>query len=175
MKSLLFPLIGATVLVLVPLVAMQFTVEVDWSLSDFVIAWLLLFSAGVGYMLLARASSSLLWRAAVALTVGTSLFLVWANLAVGLIGSENNPFNLWYMLLVAVVFLGSIFSRLRPQAMARVLFAAAGLQLLITIMALLSGQQHIPESSVVEILAVNGFFVMLWVGAGGLFQLRIKN
>jgi hypothetical protein len=39
------------------------------------------------------------------LAVGTALFLVWSNLAVGLIGSENNPANMMYLGVLAVFLL----------------------------------------------------------------------
>jgi len=73
-------------LLLVPLVAMQFTGEVRWNLADFVVAGALLFGAGATYQLLAARTDNLAYRAAVGVAVGATLMLVWANLAVGLIG-----------------------------------------------------------------------------------------
>jgi len=41
-------------LLMVPLVAMQFTTEVNWGIGDFAVAGALIFSAGMGYHLAAR-------------------------------------------------------------------------------------------------------------------------
>ena len=72
----------------IPLVAMQFTNEVDWSLPDFIIMGALIFGTGFSYVLLTRSSSNIMYRAAVALAIGSTFLLIWVNLAVGLIGSR---------------------------------------------------------------------------------------
>ena len=98
-------------LLLVPLVAMQFTDEVRWNLADFVVAGALLFGAGATYQLLAARTDNLAYRAAVGVAVGATLMLVWANLAVGLIGSEDNPANLMYLGVLAVGIIGALVAR----------------------------------------------------------------
>ncbi|MGI9605951.1 MAG: hypothetical protein ACR2P0_07400 [Acidimicrobiales bacterium] len=70
-------------LLLVPLVAMQFTDEVEWTLGDFIVGGALLFSAGSAYALLSRERGPG-YRAAVGLAVAAALLAVWATLAVGL-------------------------------------------------------------------------------------------
>jgi hypothetical protein len=72
------------ILLSVPLVAMRFTDEVNWSLSDFAIGAVLLLGAGIVYEFLARRNSAVGYRAAVGVAVGSALLLVWATLAVGL-------------------------------------------------------------------------------------------
>lgn len=47
-------------ILLVPFLAMQFTDEVAWTLSDFVIAGTLLFGTGLTYVLVARKTEKLL-------------------------------------------------------------------------------------------------------------------
>lgn len=74
-----------TVLLLtIPIVAMQFTNEVNWGLGDFVIAGALLFGAGMTYCVAARRARSRMQRFAIAMLVLTVLGVVWAELAVGL-------------------------------------------------------------------------------------------
>lgn len=69
------------VLLLTPLVAMQFTDEVDWTASDFVIMGVLLLLVGLGFELAARLSSDVVYRAAFGLAVLTGFLLVWVNSA----------------------------------------------------------------------------------------------
>ena len=90
-------------LLLVPLVAMQFIAEVNWTWSDFIVAGSLLFCSGLAYELIARKAGNSSYRVAVGVAVATALLLVWVNLAVGIIGSEDNPVNLLYF---AVIFVG---------------------------------------------------------------------
>ena len=54
--------------------------------------------------------------------------------------------------------------------MACAMLATAIAQGLVAAAALVAGLHRAPESSVPEILAVNGFFVVLWVGSALLFR-----
>ena len=76
---------GLIALVLVtPLVAMQFTREVAWTASDFLFAGVLLIGAGVLIELVVRRVAN---RAAAAMVVGSvivGVLLIWAQSAVGL-------------------------------------------------------------------------------------------
>lgn len=156
-------------LLLVPLLAMQFTDEVAWNLFDFVVAGVLLFGTGVAYELVAR-RGNIAYRAAVGLALAAGLFLIWANLAVGLIGSEDELANLMYFGVVAVGIIGAIIARFRAPGMARALFATALAQGLVAVIALIAGMDQYVGSSVSEILAVNAFFVVLFVVSASLFQ-----
>ena len=169
-KNILVIALATAILLLIPLVAMQFTDEVVWTFSDFVVAGALLFGAGVTYDLITRRAGNIVYRSAVGLAVGTALFLVWANLAVGLIGSENNSVNLMYLGVLAVGIVGTILARLKPQAMSRALLATALAQMLVAVIALIAGMQHDPESSVSEILGVNVFFGAMFVFSALLFR-----
>ena len=75
-------------LLLVPLVAMQFTSEVDWDLRDFIIMGVLLMATGTAYVIGARLVKTRPQRWLVAALVGLSFFVIWAELAVGLIGTR---------------------------------------------------------------------------------------
>ena len=68
---------GTGLLLLIPLIAMQFTEEVVWTMSDFVIAGIFLFGTGLIYKLVTRRSSKLVYRVAIGFTLFTGLFLVW--------------------------------------------------------------------------------------------------
>src|SRR5690606_14270254 len=84
----------AAALWLAPLVAMQFTGEVDWDVFDFVVfGAMLLFALGC-YEIVSRMSPNRSYRAGVGVAVVGGFLLVWANLAVGIIGDGVH----WVML-----------------------------------------------------------------------------
>lgn len=85
-KNVLFVVLGAALILLVPLVAMQFTDEMAWDLADFVLAGALLVGTGLTYVMLARKLSNTRHRAIVGVVFALALFLVWVELAVGIIG-----------------------------------------------------------------------------------------
>ena len=116
---------GAALLLLLPAVAMRFTNEVNWTASDFVFAALLLFGSAGLVELAIRASSSLAYRAGAVFAVGTAFLTIWANGAVGMIGSEDNPYNFWFLGVVALALLGAIAARFRAQGMALAMAVAA--------------------------------------------------
>jgi Kef-type K+ transport system membrane component KefB len=77
--------IGA--LLLIPLVAMQFTNQVNWSVADFIIMGFLLTAAA--FLLQLAKSMGLSKKTKTSLILGVLLLflLVWGELAVGLFGS----------------------------------------------------------------------------------------
>jgi len=109
------------------------------------------------------------YRAAVGLALATAFLLAWANLAVGVIGAEDDPANLMYVGVLAVGIVGAVAARFRPRGMARALFATALAQAMIAAIALTFGLGS-PWSPPVEILGVNGFFAALFVGSALLFR-----
>jgi Kef-type K+ transport system membrane component KefB len=84
----LLAIISLIVLLLsVPLIAMEFTTEVNWSLADFLVAALLLTSAGLAVEFALR---TLKTKRARWIACGVILFvlcLVWVEMAVGVFGS----------------------------------------------------------------------------------------
>jgi hypothetical protein len=109
------------------------------------------------------------YRAAVGVALAVAFLLAWVNLAVGIIGSEDDLANLMYVGVLAVGIVGAIIARFRPHGMARALFATALAQATVAVIALIFGL-GLPWSPPVEILAVNGFFVALFVGSALLFR-----
>ena len=71
-------------LLLIPLLAMQFSHEVSWGWGDFAAAAILLWTAGSAYSLAARRARTPRRRGLVAVGILAVLALVWAELAVGL-------------------------------------------------------------------------------------------
>ena len=154
-------------ILLVPLVAMQFTEEVNWDLFDFAFMGTLLFGTGLAYELVARKAGAIAYRAAVGVALAAALLLVWVNGAVGIIG--NGPVNLMYFGVLAVLVIGAAVARLEPQGMARALFATALAQALVPVIALVIWKPDFPPG-VLQVFGLNAFFVMLFVGSALLFR-----
>ena len=80
-------LAGITGILLLPLLAMQFTHEVDWTLFDFLVAGALLLGACLAFELLARRVTTRTHRVIGGIAIAAILLLVWAELAVGVFGT----------------------------------------------------------------------------------------
>ena len=74
----------SVMLLLIPLTAMQFTNEVNWTLFDFVIAGALLFITGLLCELAIRKIKKPKYRIAAFTAILAVLLLIWAELAVGI-------------------------------------------------------------------------------------------
>jgi hypothetical protein len=79
--------LAVALLLLVPLIAMQFTSEVNWTLSDFVVAGVLLFGTGIMCELVMRKVKEVEKRIVICGVILIVLFLIWAELAVGVFGT----------------------------------------------------------------------------------------
>ena len=75
---------GTAFILLIPLVAMQFTSDVDWGLLDFIIIGTLLFSAGLLHELLVRNTRDNRRRIIIGAVIAVAVLYIWAELAVGI-------------------------------------------------------------------------------------------
>ncbi len=80
-------LILVGLLLLIPLVAMQFTDEVNWSAFDFAIMGALLLGTGLACELVLRKVQTLRYRLMLCAVVLGMCVVVWAELAVGVFGT----------------------------------------------------------------------------------------
>jgi hypothetical protein len=111
-----------------------------------------------------------LYHAAVGVAVAAAFLLVWINLAVGIIGSEDDPANLMYGGVLAVAIIGAVVGRFQPAGMARALSATALAQALIGVIALTAGFGSTAPSFPEAIVFLTGFFAALWLIAAWLFR-----
>jgi len=74
----------------IPLIAMQFTKEVNWAISDFLIMGILLFATVFTIDVVLKKFKTLKSRLIFVVGILALLFLIWAELAVGIFGS---PFS----------------------------------------------------------------------------------
>ncbi|MBZ9631223.1 hypothetical protein LB465_10575 [Salegentibacter sp. LM13S] len=86
-NNFLIILLIVGMLLLIPLIAMQFSNEVVWTASDFIIMGILLLVTGLGINLVLRKVSSSKNRLIIGGIVLAVFFVIWAELAVGIFGS----------------------------------------------------------------------------------------
>ena len=157
-------------ILIIPLIAMQFSNEVDWSPTDFIGMGALIFTIGFLYVLTTRFMSNIVYKVAIAAALGSTFLMIWTNLAVGLIGGGPHWGNFMYMGVILVGIIGTALSRFTPAGMERTMYAMSFTFVVIATIALITNMQELPQSSVVEIIGVNGFFTILFAVAGLLFR-----
>lgn len=109
-----------------------------------------------------------MFRTACAIAIAGALLLAWLSLGVGIIGRDGDPGNRMYLGVLCVGVVGSLLARFRPQGMARALLATALAQTAVTVIALAAGLGR-PWSGPLELVLLNGFFVVLFMGSAWLF------
>jgi hypothetical protein len=152
----------AAALILLPLAAMQVTDEVNWGAEDFAAAAALVLAVGLAYELAVRTTRDWAYRAGVAVALAGAFVLLWANAAVGVIGSEDNPANLMFFAVPAVAILGALLARFRPHGMALAMAATAAAQVTVAAIALIAGLGFTGPITV--------FFTGLWLTSAWLFR-----
>jgi len=86
-KRIISIAITTGLLLLIPLVAMQFTDEVNWDVFDFVVMSLLLFSAGLLIDFTVRRFTRRVFRIIAIIVIVIVFLLIWAELGVGIFGT----------------------------------------------------------------------------------------
>jgi len=86
-KNIIRSVLAAELILLVPLIAMFFTEEVDWKVPDFIIVGVLLAGIGVAYQLVVSGIKNNSKLAAIGIVLAAAMLLIWAELAVGVFGS----------------------------------------------------------------------------------------
>lgn len=156
---------GVAVLLTLPLI-----LHFPWTLSDFIFAGMMFGIAGLVIELAVMASSNIFYRGGVLVAVASVFLLIWVNGAVGFLGDENNSANLVFFGVIAIALFGSVLAAFRPAGMARAMFAAAGAQLLIGIVAIPMGWASPGFSGVYEVVLGTGLFSFLWLLAAVLLR-----
>lgn len=153
---------GIAALMLTPAVAMQFTDEVDWTGGDFLFAFLMLGSVGLAVELTVRANPASSYRAGMGIVLAACFLTIWINLAVGIVGNEDNPVNALFFLVPLSAIAGSVLGGFRARGMARAAILAATVQIGVMLYIWATGQGF-P-------IGVTIFFGTLWLVAAALFR-----
>ena len=112
-----------------------------------------------------------LYRLGAAVALGASSLQVWMNLAVGIVGSEDNPVNMGFFLVVVTAGACAFTAQFRAEGMARAMAAVAGMQALLAaaVATAPSTARDDPMGSV-GVLLLSGLFVALWLLSAWLFH-----
>jgi len=86
-KRLVIILAAVPSLLMIPLIAMQFSNEVNWTAFDFLVMGVLLFGTGLLFELVLRKVQKRDSRIALVAIIIIAFLLVWAELAVGIFGT----------------------------------------------------------------------------------------
>lgn len=164
---------AAAALLLLPLIAMQFTDDVQWTFADFVFAFVLIAGVGAGCELAVRASPNRSYTLGFGVTLAGTFLMIWINAAVGIIGSAANDANSAYVLMLGIGIALGVAGRIRPRAMAWATAATALMQALITAIAVVAGLGQ-PENSALHLLGINGFFMLFWLVGAVLFHDSVR-
>ena len=162
-------LITAAVLA-VPALAMAFNIGVpdpgtgiegvNWGPMDFAIIGVLVLGSGLLFEYASARAGTMAHRAAVGIAVLAGLGLIWVNLAVGMMDVETG--NLMYVLVLFVALVGAAIARFEPREASMAMFATAGAQALVAVIALVAGLG--------PTLLADGFWVAGWIASGLLFR-----
>lgn len=141
-----------------------------WTAADFIVAGAMFAIVGGTFELAVRASGSRAYRAGAAMALATAFVLVWINLAVGIIGNENNPLNPMFFAVIAAAVVGSIVARFEAAGMARAMTVAAALQGLIGVGVLLKSWGASEPPGLLALFVLIEFFAVAWLLSAWCFR-----
>ena len=157
---------GTAALMLLPVLPERLNGSVAFDIGDFMFLTILLVGVGTAYELAVRMRDDRAFVAGLGIAIATILIQAWINLAVGVIGSEDNPANWIYAGVLAIAVIGAIVARFRPASLTRVMILTAFAQLVAMIVALAAGLGFTGPITV--------FFCALWLISARLFR-RASN
>lgn len=159
----------AAALLLLPLVAMQFTPEVNWTASDFIAWGIMLGTVGGLFELAVRLSPLPSYRIGFGLALLGAFLVTWVNLAVGIVGSEDNPANQLFFLALLIGIVGAGVARLQASGMAKAM-AAVAVSLWVAFAIALTGPTDEPWVRHSVEFAGTSSFALLFLGSAALFR-----
>ena len=158
----------AVAMIVTPLILMQVAPQTgfNWGLNDFIFAVAAIGGIGLLLEIAVRMSTNWPYRIASAIALGASFLLIWSNLAVGYIGSEDNPYNSVFFGVVAIAFGGALLSRLQAGGMALAMTAAGSAHAF-------AGAFGFPHDSRTGPITI--VFVAFWLSSALLFRKAARD
>lgn len=106
---------------------------------------------------------------AAGLAILACLMMAYVISALGLIADEGDRADMVYLAVFGSGLVGAAVARLRPSGMATTLFIMAAVQLTIGAVVLIIQLSAFPLFTAFKVLALNGFFAVMFAGSGWLF------
>lgn len=110
------------------------------------------------------------YRLGVVVALAVSFLQVWMNLAVGIVGSNDNPVNQGFFGVVVTAAACAFVARFQPDRMARAMLAVAGVQTLLAVAVATAPSTASDPMGVAGVLILSGVFVALWLVSAALFH-----
>lgn len=137
-----------------------------WDETDFIVMGVLMGGVGLAIEGLVRVSRNTAYRLGAVVALLTVFLTIWANLAVGMINSEDHAYNLVFAGVIGMAVLGGAATLFRPAGMARATAAAAVAQAL----ASLVGMTMDLRGGIFSL-----FFAGFWLLAAALFHKAARD
>ena len=150
----------------VVLLSLPWFLDFPWTASDFIVMGVMFAITGGTVERAVRSSTDWAHRLGSLVAILTGFLTVCVNLAVGMIGSKDNPYNLWFGGVLAIAIAGSILARGSPSALAGTMALAAAAQAGASIFGLAADMRGGIFS-----LAFAG----LWLLSAGLFRMASRQ
>ena len=160
---------GAVALLIAPFIAMQFTPEMNWDAEDFVFVAVVLATLGGLAELAVRASPRWDYRAGFLLALVCACLVIWVNVAVGIVGSDDNPNNASFFWALGVAVVGAAISRLRAAGMSLTMLATA-IALIAALFIAQAGPTDEPWVPAMREAIGTSFFALIFLASAGLFR-----
>lgn len=162
-------------LLMIPLVAMQFTTEVNWEATDFMVMGGVLLILGLAFEFRPRTNANKNYKWAFAIGLLGAFLLFWVNGAVGIIGGDSNPANLLFLSVFAVGIIGSLISKFKAKGMSNTMYFAAAVQMLVPIVALFiyKPENYSWSPGIFGVFLLTAFFALIFLISGYLFKKSI--
>lgn len=140
---------GFAALIALPAIAMLAGGDVNWGPEDFTFAIILFGLLGGGIELTMRSRQLGAYRWASVLALGLGFVTLWINLAVGIIGNDDNPLNGHYIYVLGIPIVGALVARFKANGMALAMIATALAHGIIAGIAFAAGYNIIPFALVI--------------------------
>ena len=148
-----------------PVIAVQLSDEFDWTSSDFLFAAVFLTILGIGGEIALRVGRNAPHQLGIAIAALGGFLTVWINGAVGMLGSEDEVTNLYFIALVGIAVVASFLVWFRPAPMRWIMATLSASQFGVGIIA---GLWTMPGHAIEW--GVLAFFAVIWGASAACFH-----
>ncbi len=125
----------------------------------------------VGFIIVNKFNpGNLSYKLAVALALITAFLLIWVNLAVGIIGSEDNGANLMFVVILFIGLIGAINVRFQSLGMSYVMLIMVLAHVIVAVIELIFQFGSQGPIWPFDIIGASSIFVILWFTSALLFR-----